>query len=1083
MSVSETGPINDPAIKVISFDIFDTLVQRVTASPHDLFALLEPEVTKLTGGAFRNFQQVRPLAQQLAVARLGQPRQEATFQEIYEVLVELALLTPAQAEEVMAAEIEAEKRVLIPREEGLRYFRAARESGRRIILVSDMYLPAPVVAQLLEASGLTGYQALYVSSEYRELKHRGRLWDLIIEREGVAPAEILHIGDSVFGDEKEPAARGLKTIRLPGAMENFKAHRANKALYHKGFPDSAFPDASLFASLTAGLTAARFFADTANPTPADSQFGGDPFQLGYGAVGPAVSGFALWLAEKVREDGTEDLFFLARDGALLKRAFDFWAPRLCPEVRSHYLYNSRKTTLSAGIQGAADLLAAIMSYFLPVSLERFLNDKFGLKAGQVPPELLAAHRLRLTDEVGMKSRSALIPFCLELAPVIYQQAAATRAAVSAYLDEAGFKGAKSKAVVDIGHSAAIQMCLADLAGDPNLAGYYFTTDHRAARALQGGFRIRSFFEGLIDKFSPQFTHKYVYNYFETFFKPGEEGSLDEVTLGPDGRPRLTFRPLVSERNRHILNAVQDGATAFARALATHFGPWLEQIKVNPYTAALPYLLFFERPTARDARLLEGFMVDDTFCGTDRKYFIVPAGRGATPEDEIQESYWREGAEVLKHPASAWPEKLETGGLKDKLTEGRALYLWGAGRWGRVLLSRLTDQGLPVTAFLDSAAETMAPQVLGHRVLKPDQILAAGPDGPGRPIIIITPQFFREAMLPQAEAAGFKRGENLFVADDFTPRHYIVEVSGRCNLRCLACPRGRRGRRRAAGGLMSLDDFSRVIRKIKAEDPLAANLQLYQWGEPLLNPELPRMIALARELGLPVSISSNLNLDVDLEPIIAAGPDWFRVSLSGFGPDYERTHTGGSWPRVLANMQRLAEAKSLNPGMRIEVYYHLYAHNQGRQLEQARQLCRELGFEFQPVWAYLISLDEVLDHTLGLPLPPEAGAAAELLAVKMETALEAARRDRQSQCLVENVIMIDWDLSVPTCLMYYYEDDNRLADNYLETPLAEIERLRLRSPLCARCRSQAMHRYCDVYYNWPQPDFLGGAAETPPPCPG
>jgi hypothetical protein len=195
-------------------------------------------------------------------------------------------------------------------------------------------------------------------------------------------------------------------------------------------------------------------------------------------------------------------------------------------------------------------------------------------------------------------------------------------------------------VADVGLSGFIQAALADLTERPDLAGYYLFLDQRAARAHRQGRRMRSFFEPFMDKFSAQFKHKYQPNYFESLFKPGDEGSLDQAGLDENGRPRLVFRPLTDSRNRLVLPVIQDGAAAFARDLAAHFGPWLIDLPVNPYSAALPCLTFFDRPTAADARILEGLVVDDTYCGTDRKYFLNPGGRG-------DDSYWPEGAEVLR----------------------------------------------------------------------------------------------------------------------------------------------------------------------------------------------------------------------------------------------------------------------------------------------------------------------------------------------------------------------------------------------------------------------------------------------------
>ncbi|MDL2259335.1 radical SAM protein [Deltaproteobacteria bacterium OttesenSCG-928-K17] len=431
-------------------------------------------------------------------------------------------------------------------------------------------------------------------------------------------------------------------------------------------------------------------------------------------------------------------------------------------------------------------------------------------------------------------------------------------------------------------------------------------------------------------------------------------------------------------------------------------------------------------------------------------------------------------------------------LKDKLA-GASIHLWGAGRWGRVLRRRLAILGLEPAGFLDSNAANLPSEILGLPVEAPEPFLAAharkaagptehlsampqpasgsggesGPQG-GRDVLVITPQFFREAMLPLAEKAGFVRGENLFLAEDFTPHHYVVEISGRCNLRCPACPRGRKQPfENRDGGQMSLDAFRLVAAKIKAEDPMAANLQLYQWGEPLLNPDLPAMIELARDNELPVSISSNLNVERDLEPVIAAGPDWFRASLSGCGPDYEKTHAGGKWARVRRQMDRLAELKRRhNSAMRVEVYYHLYRHNQGDEIKEALALCRDLGFEFQPVWGYLISLDEMMGAALGRPLPDEAEKISELLAIDYQKALAEARRERHKPCLVDKAVMVDWDLSAPVCMMFYYRRQNVLAENFLETPLGELMRRREESELCARCCRLGLHRYCDFYYNYP-----------------
>jgi len=402
----------------------------------------------------------------------------------------------------------------------------------------------------------------------------------------------------------------------------------------------------------------------------------------------------------------------------------------------------------------------------------------------------------------------------------------------------------------------------------------------------------------------------------------------------------------------------------------------------------------------------------------------------------------------------------------KLT-GRDVYLWGTGRQGRGLFRRLEALGLEVRGFLDTRAEVLPEKlVFGRPVSEPGPILARGRTAEA-PAIVVTPFFFQRELMAQAEAAGFIPGENLFALDQLTPYSYAVDVSGLCNLHCLACPRGKGRGPGRPGGLMKAETFSQVAEKIVKEDPLASSIQLYQWGEPLLNSDLPAIIDLANRAGLAPAVSSNLNPRVDLAPVVAAKPAWFRASLSGFGPGYEVTHTGGSWKQVSKSLENLASLKAeLNQDMKVEIFYHLYRHNRGAELAAASDFCQALGFEFQPVWAYLISLDEVLAWRETGRLPEEARRAADLLEIDLETALARARAEASEGCLVENVISVNWDLSVAHCMMFYHRQDNQAAENFLALPLSEIQRLRAGSPLCGRCRSEALHRYCQVYNTWP-----------------
>ncbi len=634
-----TGPspnFHDPGLKVVSFDIFDTLIQRACGTPALIFALLEPQAFRLGGPTMAAFQQLRPRLERLARQRRPDPRVEITLEGIYAAFVELGLLSGPQAVKLMEAELALEKSLAIRRESGCALFEAALAAGRRVVLVSDMYMPRAALDGILAGLSIEGHQAVYLSSQRLEMKYYGGLWDLVLKEEAVAAQELLHIGDDAISDVKTASERGIRTFQLPKALENFKKHPANQELYRKGFPDELFPDASIFPALAQGLSAVHF-----HDAPRGSKEGifSGLFHLGYAALGPAVSAFALWLARAAAADRTEELFFLSRDGFLLKKVFDELAPAIGPEIRSHYIRTSRKVAVAADLKDRAGIVVAVMSYFKPVTLGRWLDDKFLFRPQALPKSLTEKFGLDLQSDVSMADRDRLLPLCLELAPEIIENSDAKRRALTQYLQEVGFNPAKGQAVVDVGFSARIQEALAAAANTPDLKGYYFFTDYRAARPMMRGLAAESFFEANCDPFSPQFAHKYLYHcYFETFLKDGAEGALDDMLIDYAGRARPVSRPLHSKANASILGAISAGALRFAQDMAKLFGPWLPQMAINPYTACQTYLHFLQNPTAPDAGLIQGLTIDDSFCGSDQNFFLGPENDGA--------SAWREGAEAI-----------------------------------------------------------------------------------------------------------------------------------------------------------------------------------------------------------------------------------------------------------------------------------------------------------------------------------------------------------------------------------------------------------------------------------------------------
>ncbi len=397
---------------------------------------------------------------------------------------------------------------------------------------------------------------------------------------------------------------------------------------------------------------------------------------------------------------------------------------------------------------------------------------------------------------------------------------------------------------------------------------------------------------------------------------------------------------------------------------------------------------------------------------------------------------------------------------------RRLFVWGAGNQGRGITRILLEHGIVPSGYIDSSLDLAGKKIAGIPVEQPG-ILA---EIPSDKIFIIIAVFFHEQELADiCRKHGLKQGVEFIHYSSLKPRDYSLDVSGSCNLRCISCPRAS-GKKSPGAGVMSLEDFRQVIDKLRREDPFVGNIQLYQWGEPFLNKKLPEMICYAREKGIYSAISSNLNRAADFREIIAARPEWFRISASGWGEEYEITHTGGRWDIFLSHLKQIALLRqNLHPEMKLELYYHLYKHSIGKGLRNFQDLCKELAIEFHPVFAYLISLDDVLKYQEGTPLPVAAQEAQKRMLLDLDEGLRIARSEAALACDAFRSIHINADLSVSNCMMYFCPEGNRAVNNYLDHGVLEIMAIRRRCDLCKRCIRHGMHRYCGAYSTF-KPDI-------------
>lgn len=95
----------------------------------------------------------------------------------------------------------------------------------------------------------------------------------------------------------------------------------------------------------------------------------------------------------------------------------------------------------------------------------------------------------------------------------------------------------------------------------------------------------------------------------------------------------------------------------------------------------------------------------------------------------------------------------------------------------------------------------------------------------------------------------------------TPLSLLIEPTNRCNFCCVFCPTGNKNLLRIADrplGDMDLKLFKKIVCDLRSFPDKLERISLYKDGEPLLHPDLPKMIKILKDANVCNEVSTTSN---------------------------------------------------------------------------------------------------------------------------------------------------------------------------------------------------------------------------------
>lgn len=606
-------------VRYVSFDMFDTLVQRPFLKPTDLFFLLNKIYKEFCPKSSIRFSEVREKCEASLRKKNHGFKEEVTLDEIYQEIITKYRINREIAESLKNAEKSLEIHFCYERKTGKELLQLAHALGKKTFITSDIYLPRETIEAILKKSGITEYDEILISCELGKTKHFGSLYDFILKKYNVTnPASIFHIGDNWNSDIENAGKRKIQTGFLPKASEIFKDSLRHGHFFggrSYGFIEHSW-DSIINNSSSLDFFGIRCLLSIVgnkyhdNPYRAfndNSDFNSDPYYMGYYALGMHLFGIVLDMLRKYNDKNK--IHFVARDGYIAKQVYDIVA-QYVPAPSSNYLYLSRKALMPALIQETTDFFS--MNIHIPASAlrchspESILTEYFHVSISEELQTYLAQSGVIIDKnfiDIGefehflesISNKSIIME-------EIYAYHKVIKDSFTDIIDE-------NDVIFDIGYNGTAQMLISKMINKKVNAYYaYINKDKPYEYCEDFGFQIDTFYDYTPGVSGP----------VREFFFSETGPSCVGYSIGENG-----FMPLFEEVKPDYIasligESICQGSVDFARDVMSFFGNHVDQLRWRSYDVSLPFEFLMEKCKGMDSWAFHTcFFEDRTFLGEEK----------------------------------------------------------------------------------------------------------------------------------------------------------------------------------------------------------------------------------------------------------------------------------------------------------------------------------------------------------------------------------------------------------------------------------------------------------------------------------
>ncbi|MFC1621053.1 radical SAM protein [Candidatus Omnitrophota bacterium] len=285
-----------------------------------------------------------------------------------------------------------------------------------------------------------------------------------------------------------------------------------------------------------------------------------------------------------------------------------------------------------------------------------------------------------------------------------------------------------------------------------------------------------------------------------------------------------------------------------------------------------------------------------------------------------------------------------------------------------------------------------------------------------------------------------------------------DIVGYCNAKCPYCHSGIN--KIVKGGKIDIDKFKSILTELLKKDVVRKGtvISLYNWGEPLLHPEIDKIIDCMNELGLKYALSTNASIVPKIDHKFVKGLDRIIFSMPGFSEEsFSRIHGFGFQDAKHNVLKIVKDCRGFGFKGRFVIFYHIYRFNID-EINDCERFANDNGIIFNPHYAFINHwwmLYGFLNKTLSVE---KTDRITKDLFNSKDIKEKMKKSPEGYVCPQSDFLIIDEEGDVATCCQIARDHKEYSCGNILKEDIDRIFEKRKNRQVCRECIDSGLAFY-------------------------